>query len=249
MTNDKNNEDKVQMTTDTIVEDKEVSMLMANIHIVREQAKELEQAAAELESRLRIARGTNDLTEQAQRASGMHATVEPQELEVVKGEKPRPILRKPEPKREAASPKLQAEALLRDNSLTTSQLAKRLGLPVGRVAELVREFKKEKRLANVGSADFPMWTLRIGNQVTTPELTRNVRRLITERPMTTQELVDVTGAQMSRVSGVMVHFQRTEKQLYNLGTQRRARWFLLGDGVTLSRLPPKGGKTADDEGS
>lgn len=215
-------------------EDKSLETIIANLHIVRDQARELELQAEELEKRLNLARGTGDVTEQAKAA--LKEEEPPQHVE--------PEAPKGEPKRRAIAPqeavRERVESVLRNHSLNVAQLAKESAHSLGRVSEALKELRKEKKVANVGTADFPIWTLRIGDHTTTPELIAHIKRLITERPMSTQELVDVTGARMTRVSGAIVHLQRNEKHLLNLGTARRARWLLVGDQVKFAKLPVKG---------
>lgn len=122
------------------------------------------------------------------------------------------------------------------------QVAKATGLSIGKTTEAIRVLRQDRRIANVGSEDFPQWTLRIGDDTSTKELHAEVSRLIHERPMTMQELVDFTGARMSRISGVLVQIQRSEGQrVLNLGSARRARWLLLSENTKVANLTPKSG--------
>lgn len=184
----------------------------ANLSIVREQTKELDAAIKELEDRLRLVRGTRDVTEEAKAA--------------------RPVGR-------PRKPTTQVVHALHGASMNVAQVAKATGLSVGKAAEAVKAMRTEKKVANMGSEDFPLWTMRIGDNTSAPELNVEVKRLITERPMTMQELLDITGARLSRISGALIALQRTENQLLNLGTQRRAKWFLVRDGATVSRVAAK----------
>lgn len=125
--------------------------------------------------------------------------------------------------------------------MSVTQIARITGISVGKVADELKNLRKQERVANMGSVDSPLWTLRMGDHTSTRELTAEVKRLIMEKPMSTHELIEVTGARLSRVSGALVHLQRTEQQLLNLGTARRAKWFLVRPDVVLAKLQPKGG--------
>ncbi len=205
----------------------EAQMIEANLAIVREQAKELEQQIAELESRVQIARGTGDVTTEAAAVVAQLATPSPAVVA------PKPVK---QPRLDLRSSVVVA---LKRESLTLPQLSKAVGSQTGPVAEVMKALRKENAVFNVGSAEYPIWTYRVGDKTTTTELIKQVRRLISERPMSTKELVLATDARMSRVGGCIVHLQRTEKNLVNMGSPRRARWFLLSEHVTPSRLDPK----------
>lgn len=202
----------------------EIEQIEQTLQIARQQAKDLERAVQEMEERVRLARGTQDLTEKVAAVAT-------------------PPAKKPE--KPATPPKPQTlrqriEAQLRRESMSVSQLARTLVAPQTQVTDVVEGLRKEGKLYNVGSAEYPMWTYRIGDHTPTSEVNRLVRRLIAERPMSLRELVDATGARLSRVSGAIVHLQRTEKQMLNLGVRRAARWFLVTDKAQVTRLPPKG---------
>jgi DNA-binding transcriptional regulator GbsR (MarR family) len=217
------------MATATASIEPNINLISTNLHIVKEQAKELEDMIHQLEDQLKHARGTGDVAEQA-RAAVAAAEARPTPVKPVP--QPRPQRR--------LDPKSEVAKVLRGNSFNTAQIAKATGLSIGKSAEALRALKAERKVANVGSEDFPRWTYRIGDETSAQELNAEVKRLIEDRPMTTQELIETTGARLARVSGALIALQRTEKQLLNLGTQRRAKWFLVSDRVTLARLPPKG---------
>lgn len=215
---------------DTATEDtsKNIETITNNLHIVKEQTKELEDMIHRLEDQLKHARGTGDVQEQA-RAAVAVAEVKP----VIKT----PPIHRPR----KADSKSEVAKALRGNSFNTAQTAKATGLSLGKVSEAIRALRQERRVANVGSEDFPKWTLRIGDDTSTSELNAEIKRLIMDRPMTTQELIETTGARLARVSGALIALQRTENQLLNLGSQRRAKWFLVSDKIVLAKLPPKTG--------
>lgn len=212
---------------------KDIETTIANLHIVREQAKELELHTKELEQRLNLARGTGDVTEKARVAAQLDAA---QPVVAVPRTRTAPM---PAPRRPATN-KERVEAALRGQSLNTAQVAKVTGLSIGKSSEGIRQLRADKRITNVGSEDFPKWTLRIGDDTPTSTLRAEVARLIGDQPMTMQELVEATGARTSRVSGVLVDLQRKETgRILNLGSERRARWLMLGEGVKLGNLAPK----------
>jgi len=123
--------------------------------------------------------------------------------------------------------------------MNTPHISKATGLSINKVTEALRSLRAEEKVVNVGSEDFPQWTVRVGDRASTQELNAEVKRLITERPMTTQELMYFTGARLSRVSGALIALQRTEERLLNRGTARRAKWFLVDTKATVSKLAPK----------
>ncbi len=227
---------EAEVDTQTAVKD--IDTIIANIHIVREQAKELEAQAEDLEKRLNLARGTGDVTAKAAIAAQMDAA---------NPAPPPPAMPRTRTAqgtfastRRPASNRQRVEQALKGQSLNTAQVAKAAGLSVGKVSQVLRELRADHRVANVGSEDFPKWTLRIGDGTPTRELAVEVRRLISDQPMSMQELVDATGAKMSRISGVIVEVQRTVgERILNLGTARRARWLLLGEGVRIGALASK----------
>ncbi len=228
--------------------DKTIETIMTNLQIVRELEKEIHHDVEELEQRLNIARGTGDVSEQAA-AAVAGSTPAPEAVtasEAVHPAPAAPVAPKPAkvaPAPRPATPRQQVERALRGHSLNVAQIVKSTGLPIGKVAEAIRALRAEKAIANVGTEDFPCWTARIGDKTDTPKLIAEVERLIMERPMTMQELTDVTGARMPRVSGAVVALQRDEsRQLLNLGHGRKARWFLVAPGVRFARLAPKGHK-------
>lgn len=187
----------------------------AVLSVAGEQARALERTFAELASRL--ARGTSDVTEAAKTASKPEISEDSRHVDL----------------------RTSVQALLRRESLSLSQVARATGEPSARVSAVLRQLRQEKLVHNVGGAEHPIWSLRIGDHTTTTELGALVRRLVSERPMTTRELTDATGARMSRVGGCLVHLQRTDRQLVNLGTPRQARWFLVSDRARTAHLEPK----------
>lgn len=224
---------KTMQTIDTETV-KDLDTTIANLHIVREQAKELADHVEELEKRLSLARGTGDVTERARIAAEMDVAAPV----AMPRTKTAPL---PAAPKKPATTKERVEGALRGHSMNTAQISKATGLSIGKVSEALRQLRVDRRVTNVGSEDFPKWTRRIGNDTPTSELNAEVRRLISDAPMTMQELVEATGALTSRVSGCIVDIQRRNPdRILNLGNPRRARWLLLGPGAKVAGLSRKG---------
>lgn len=173
----------------------------------------IRRAADRLEQRL--ARGTGDVTEQANAARGQAPS--------------QPVKR----------PSLieQTERILTERSLSQAELVRELGVPAGRVSQVIKDLRP--KLYNMGTEDEPRWTFRIGDVGGTETLYPLVERLIREQPMTTSQLVAATGARESRVQGAVIHLQRTRTGILNLGRANAGRWFLVPEGVKIARLEPK----------
>lgn len=128
-------------------------------------------------------------------------------------------------------------------SLDPAELARSLKLPTEPIVEELRALAKEGLVANVGAEDFPMWSWRIGDDTPAKDLEVLVRRLITERPMTTRELTAATGARMTRVGGAIVAIQRSGANVLDLNPKTRAgRWFIVLPEARDARLKPKQAK-------
>jgi hypothetical protein len=115
-------------------------------------------------------------------------------------------------------------------SLSVAQLARVIGEPAGRVASLIKMLHADNKVHNVGTADSPMWSWCPGDTVEASTLNAIVRRLISERPMTTRELIQATGARPSRISGALVSLQRGSDKIIDLGSPRMGRWFIVTGG-------------------
>lgn len=100
---------------------------------------------------------------------------------------------------------------LMSETLTTAKLSKALGEPVDVVSREIAAAKGEGKVMNVAFDDDPHWTWRPGDDISTQDLKKLVRRLLSERPMWIKDLVHVTGARASRVDGVLTELKRTEK--------------------------------------
>lgn len=130
------------------------------------------------------------------------------------------------------------EARLRAESQDLASVARFVRTPEPTVAKVLAELSKAGKTHNVGTVDHPVWCWKIGDDTTTIELTRAIRQLISERPMSTRELAVATGARLTRVGGAVVAIQRSGDKILNLGRGHTARWFLL-ERAKDARLSPK----------
>jgi hypothetical protein len=69
----------------------------------------------------------------------------------------------------------------------------------------------------------------IGDECSFPELCEEVRRLLSERPMTHADLKAATGANPNRLKGAVTQLVRTGHVVVNLSDDpRKALWFVKG---------------------
>lgn len=128
---------------------------------------------------------------------------------------------------------------LTKESLETVKLAKIVGEPVQVIIDTLAKLEDEDLVYNLGFRDSPVWMWRVGDDVDTTTLTEVVKRLISERPMWTREIVRATGAKESRVSGALVEIQRTCRVGDFSGGGHGKKYFVLGDHFKDATLPPK----------
>ena len=164
------------------------------------------------------------------------------------------------PQARFADLKRRIEIALTRESLTTDKLARAVGESLDKVVDALRTLRAESRVYNVGMGDAPLWTWRIGDHTDTQDLKKLVVRLLMERPMTTRELANATGARMSRVGGVMVDIQRGNYEVINLGHGHTGRWYITATAAVKPHKIPgrwetkpkankgKGSKREPDQG-
>lgn len=191
---------------------------------MKEQAAEFAKAIERIEKQVRMARGTGDVSAAAAEAQ---ATV-----------KPEPQIEEPPPPPKQDLRSRIATALTRE-SLDAYQLARAVGASVSKVSELLKTLKAEQAIYNVGLAENPKWTWRVGDAADSRVLRMVVERLISERPMTTRELANATGARMSRVGGQLVEIQRSGAEIINLGHGHVYRYFMISAHARPAKLQPK----------
>jgi hypothetical protein len=134
------------------------------------------------------------------------------------------------------------EELLRAASLDVRKLAKTLREQEPKVQAAVKKLAGSGQVANVGSVERPIWTWRLGDKTSTAELNQVVMRLISERPMTTEELASVTGARFARVGGSVVCIQQSpefKERILDLGGGHGGVWFLLPENPRFAALEPR----------
>lgn len=81
----------------------------------------------------------------------------------------------------------------------------------------------------------------IGDDGPTEQLMAVVQQLLTEHPMTFQDLLATTGARDNRVKGVIMRLQREGVRVINIGLPMRAVWFIPNDEVLERILKTKRG--------
>lgn len=188
-----------------------------------------------------LARGTGTHDEAAAEAvRRAKSPTPPRGVKVAQEPTPAPEVQKSEPKK-PISFRAKVETALRKGSLDQQQLAREVDASAGRISEMMKALRAENIVANVGTDVHPIWTWRVGNETSTSELTETVRRLLSERPYTTRELSEVTGATYSRCGGAVVALQRDAKtRIVDLGGHGNAcRWFILHPDVRDAHLDPK----------
>lgn len=184
---------------------------------------EARRATAALEQQIALAKGTREVPE-----AGSVASVRPAEPTKVTLE-------------------AKIEAVLRAASLDVIRLAAAVKEPEKRVQSAINRLTKAGQVANVNSVNRPVWIWCLGDNGTTEELNQVVFRLLSERPMTTQELSDVTGARYARVSGAVVWIQQHpvygRRITDHLGAEGRAKlWFVLPAEPRYATLEPRSSK-------
>jgi hypothetical protein len=187
------------------------------------------QKISELEQRLgvvsgRVARGTGDVIEQA--AEALRRLKEVEEPETVRTEMRERL-------HVAVILRSLVEEALAHASLGVTAIAERVNEPAGRVIDVLRVLRAENRIYNMGTEDAPKWTLRVGRGVTTQELRAVVGRLISERPMSADELAEATGATTQRVTMAVTAIRMGGAHVLCTETQDVLRWFRVPEGSRL----------------
>lgn len=179
-------------------------------------AERLERLNAQIEvTERRLARGSSDVTADAAEVA--------RETEHITGRRSR---RDTIPMPEPVVPEAALEQALRTKPAGLADLSKALGLPVGRVSIMLAKLRRAQQVVNLGTAEAPRWAWIVGDEATTEQLYQAIEAMIAERPMTFAELLAATGSTRIRVSSILVNLQRKGRPIVNLGTERRARWFL-----------------------
>ena len=130
----------------------------------------------------------------------------------------------------------KVEEILRNQVCTIRELGKLTGGSEDKIAKLVSSLGPTK-VSNIGTIYQPRYTWKIGNEATAKERSAIILRLIQEVPLTTAELIEVTGIRLAFVSAALVEHQRNpDVRIVNVGGKWRHRWFVLGEGVKDAHL-------------
>ena len=196
-----------------MLNDTDTHNIVADIENVEATLSATLERAAELMSKLRMAKGTSDHTEVAKALTA--------------------------PKPETIASKV--EAALRGQVMTLGELAKAIDEPESRTANAIRNLRKN--LGNIGTPAMARWTWRVGDDSTPEELRSSILALLSDQPLTTAELVNATGARAARVSGELVNIQRSGAHVLNLNTGKRHRWFVVAPTAQDATLRPNRAKS------
>lgn len=127
--------------------------------------------------------------------------------------------------------------LLRTDPLDTVELTAKLGASAAKVRRTLASLREQKLVFNIGSDVEPKWVHVLGDNGTAAELRAWVLRLIALRPFTHRELVTMTAARENRISGVLADLREDAKtRVINLGDGSRGRWFVLPLDVKIATL-------------
>jgi hypothetical protein len=181
---------------------------LANIAAMQAQLKEQAKQIAQL--KLRLARGTGDITERAEAAV---AAVKPVTLED------------------------NLQRALQERPRTFDDLSKHVDAEPAKVSNALHALRKAKKIVNVGSEELPRWFWVVGDDAPVEVIYAAVGALIRDRPFTLQELLAVTSARASRVSGAIRNLMSEgNARVMNIGTPGRARWFVVPE-ISVHKRP------------
>lgn len=115
-----------------------------------------------------------------------------------------------------------------DTAITEEELAAITTEDAKKVHERLEVLARQGLAYNVGTNHAPAWVRPVGDKTATPDLTAQVEALISMRPMSLAELTAATQARANRISGILWRLNRREDKqaAVNVGTQRRAKWFI-----------------------
>lgn len=187
----------------------------APIETDEQRLERLERELAEIRVRVR-ARGTSDLTAAA--TAAVAAT---------------PVPAAPAPAR-GDTLAARIETALRARPMTLSSvpglgLSSDLSVAVGaravRINPVLQALRDDRKIYNIGSENHPIWTWILGDDDETGALIDYLEHLITIRPFTLRELIEVTGARRNRISGALVKLQVRGLKIENHGSTKVWRWY------------------------
>lgn len=194
---------------------------------VNNKIKALEDEIELLKKSVRLAKGTKDVGQEAAEALRQaRQGAEPVTPVSVVETKPLTLAE-------------QIEQILRREFMTTEQLSRAVGASVSKVSEALKSARP--KVINLGSVDRPRWSWRVGSTAKPSELRNLIERLISYEPMEFRQIVNATGAREGLVQGHMVEIRKARKDVYDMGTPGRARWFILPETARPAHLERKRG--------
>lgn len=203
--NDRSGDDGTAAEIEAVRSAEEIA---ADLEHTKASIASLSEQVNELEAKVRLARGTGNVAGEAATAVA-------------------------EAKPSAATLVEQVEVLLRQQIMTTDELARAVGQPRDRVLAALKSVRA--KVHNLGAPDRARWSWRLGNEARPADLRALVERLISHAPMEFRDLVTATGAREGLIQGHLVEIRKT-KPVVDLGTPGRARWFLMPEGARDARL-------------
>jgi hypothetical protein len=202
-----------------LIDNAVVESLEGALGMAQAQLRDLERELEDLREKVRTARGTGDVTAEAEKA---------EEKETIQER----IL-----------------GVLSRGTFNLREIAKAVAAQQDSVLLEITKLHTDGKVSNLGSVGHPQWTRRIGDGTPTPVLIEEVRRLLRERPMTSRELADATGARYPRVEGALTSVRRGPDRIVNLSDEMESvgrgagrpagKWFILSERMKSASLPPK----------
>lgn len=127
------------------------------------------------------------------------------------------------------------EELLSERILSYHEIVEELGEGNGHLHSAFQAAVRRGQIYNVGDDARPRWSWVPGDEIATPQLNALIERLVRERPMSRADLELATGANPNRISRACTNLK--EHGVHNLGSERRALWFLPSTLPTYRRKP------------
>lgn len=139
--------------------------------------------------------------------------------------------------------RLKIQVALMRESLDVPKLAKTIGVTASRMdilVEVVNTLRTEHWIYNVGLEERPKWTWRVGDDADRSIKIEVVKKLISERPMSSSDLMLATGIYNAKVlGGIIVDLQRAHRVLDLSPDGRSNIYLLVGDHLRDVSLPKK----------
>ena len=127
------------------------------------------------------------------------------------------------------------EELLSERILSYHEIVEELGEGNGHLHSAFQAAVRRGQIYNVGDDARPRWSWVPGDAIATPQLNALIERLVRERPVSRSDLELATGANPNRISRACTNLK--ERGVHNLGSERRALWFLPSAVPTYRRRP------------